>query len=340
VNDLVAFLPLMEALGNKYVNEGNSDYKNLVIFSHGFSENVLTQLAFNFSNPNTLNVLPMITPMAQFLNSQTHFLYDLSAFTGAKVFGLKDQVNGAVLGDLGRDMESFEAYRFRCTVVGTPDPTNVELRAEDLKTMARSAESQAEKILLDERIGKITNGIAKLTLFGASNGELKEKHDRAEDAVLAVRSAITYGALPGGGRIALDLVVKLARELEDGDPAKEVLVPSLLAIPNTLLSNAGYSSDEIGEIVGKLLEDTELVYDIENQRFGKAEELGLFDSSKAIEESVNNAVSIASVLGVLGGIVAFPRDEAFERSEARADSEFIKSTENPEQHVNEANLRP
>lgn len=339
VNDLIMFMPIMEGLGKKYVEEGNSDYKNLVIVSHGYSENVLTQLAFNFSNPNTLNVLPMITPMQQFLNSQTHFLHDLAAFTGAKVFGLKDQVGSASLSDLGRGMESFEAYRFRSTVIGNPDPINVEVRADDLKVMMRNAESQAEKILLEERLGKITNGIAKLTIFGGSNGELKEAHDRCEDAVCAVRSAITYGAVPGGCRMSIDMVLKLVSELPEGDPAREVLVPSLLALPKKLLDNAGYNNDEIEEIIGKLVKDADVVYDVENQKYGNAEELGLFDAAKAVSESLSNAVSIASVLGTMGGIVAHPRDDVFERSEARADAEFGRAVDSPDQFVNEANER-
>lgn len=339
VNDLVMFLPIMEGLGKKYVEEGNSDYKNLVIFSHGFSENVLTQLAFNFSNPNTLNVLPIITPMAQFLNSQTHFLHDLSAFTGAKVFGLKDQVSTATLNDLGRGMESFEAYRFRSTVIGDPDPVNVEVRAEDLKTMLKNAESQAEKVLLEERIGKITNGIAKLTIFGGSNGELKEAHDRCEDAVCAVRSAISYGAVPGGCRLAIDMAIKLMKELPENDPAREVLVPSLFALPNKLLDNAGYNEEEMETIITTLINDTNTVYDVENQNFGKAEDLGLFDAAKAVSESLSNAVSIAGILGTMGGIVAHPRDAEFERSEAKADSEFMRTVENPNQFENEANNR-
>lgn len=340
VNDLITFLPIMEGLGKKYVEEGNSDYKNLVIFAHGFSENVLTQLAFNFSNPNTLNVLPMITPMAQFLNSQTHFLHDLSAFTGAKVFGLKDQVNTATLADLGRSMEYFEAYRFRSTVVGEPDPVNVEVRAEDLKTMIKNAESQAEKIMLEERLGKITNGIAKLTIYGGSNGELKEAHDRCEDAVCAVRSTIGHGAVPGGCRLAINMALKLAEELPDGDPAKEVLFPSLLSLPTKLLDNAGRNSDEIQEIVARLVEDREVVYDVENEKFGKAEEVGLLDATKAVSESLSNAVSIACILGTMGGLVAYPRDPVFERSEARADSEFMRATDSPNQFVNEADERP
>lgn len=340
LNDLMAVGPLLEAVGKHYVEEGNSDFKNMVIVAHGFSDNVLTQLAFNFANPNTLNIFPMITPMAQFLNSQTHFLYDLAAFTGAKVFGLKDQVNNALLGDLGRGMTSFEAYRFRSTVIGDPDPMNVELRAEDLKTMMQSVESQAEKILLEERLGKITNGIAKLTIYGGSNGELKEAHDRCEDAVCAVRSAISHGAVPGGCRLSIDMAVKILKDLPEGHPAREVLAPSLFALPQKLLDNAGYSQDEIEETVAMLVTNEKLVYDVENQRFGKAEELGLFDAAKAVSESLSNAVSIASVLGTCGGLICHPRDDVFERSEAKADSEFMKATENPSQFVNEANERP
>lgn len=339
INDLVMFLPLLDSMGKKYVEEGSSDYKNLVIVAHGFSENVLTQLAFNFSNPNTMNVLPMITPMSQFLNSQLHFLNDLSAFTGSKVFGLKDQISTATLQDLGGGMDSYECYRFRSTVIGDPDPVNVEVRAADLTKMMANSESQAEKLWVQERLGKITNGIAKLTIFGGSNGELKEKVDRAEDGVCSVRSAITHGALPGGCRLSIDMASKLASELEVGDPAREVLMPSLLSLPQKLLDNAGYSQDEINEVLTKLYQNTELVYDVENQVYGKAEDLGLFDATKAVEESLSNAVSIANVLGTMGGIVAHPRDSVFERSEATADSEFMKVCDNPNQFVNEANER-
>ncbi len=339
LNDLVQILPLIEAMGQKYVN-GDADFKNLVIFAHGFSENVLTNLAYNFSNPNTINILPMATPRAQFLNAELHFLQDLAAFTGAKLFGLKDQISQATTDDLGKGMENFEAYRFRSTVVGDPDPINVEVRASDLKTMMENEAGEAEKKWLQERLGKITNGIAKLTISGGSNGELKEAHDRCEDAVCAVRSAISFGALPGGCRLSVDMALKLSEELEAGDPARDVLMPALMSLPMRLLDNAGYNAEEINAVIKKLVEDRDLVYDIENEKYGKAEELGLFDATKAVSESLNNAVSIANILGTCGGLVCHPRDAEFERSEARADSEFMRVSENPDQYVNEANERP
>lgn len=338
LNDIIQIAPLLDAIGQRYM-AGDSNYKNVVIFAHNFSEQVLVSLAYNFSDPNTICVVPMASPRAQFLHAELQFLQDLGAFTGAKIFGLKDQVSKATVEDLGRGMESFEAYRFRSTVIGDPDPVNVEVRAEEIKTMLKAEESIAERIWFQERLGKITNGIAKLTISGGSSGELKEAHDRCEDAVCAVRSAITYGALPGGCRLSIDMALKLSSELEEGDPAREVLMPALMSLPMRLLDNAGYNTEEVGEVIKKLVENPDLVYDIENEVFGKAEELGLFDATRAVSESLNSAVSIASILGTCGGIVCHPRDAEFERSEARADSEFSRITENPEAYVNEANER-
>lgn len=340
INDLIGFQPLLDGIGRKFVEEGNSDFKNVVIVAHGFSENVLTQLAFNMNDPNTMNVVPLVTPMHQFLNSQLHFLHDLAAFTGAKVFSMKDPVQNATINDLGVGSEAFECYRFRSTIIGNPDATLVEIRADELKTMMEGAESEADKIWIQERLGKITNGIAKLTIYGGSNGELKEAHDRCEDAVCAVRSAIRYGALPGGCRIAIDMALKLATELEAGDPARDVLMPSLLSLPNKLLDNAGYSPEDAQAVLRKLIDNPDEVYDIENQEYGKAESLGLFDATKAVEESLSNAVSIANILGTCGGIVCHPRDDHFERSEAKADAEFGRATTQADKYVNEANERP
>ena len=338
LGDIVTIQNITEQLGIKY-NEGDADYKNLVIFAHGFSDSVLTALAYNFADPNTINVVPMVTPKAMFINSQTHFLNDLAAFTGARVFGMKDRVAEATLNDLGSGMTQFEAYRFRSTVVGDPDPTNIELRAEELSNQKKFAESKAELMWLEERIGKLTSGIAKLTIFGGSNGELKEAHDRCEDAVCAVRAAISKGALPGGSRTLLDLFLYVKDAEDIQKHVKEVLLPSLLKPIDKLLENAGYNKDESIEIVNKLMSNPDLVYDIENQKFGSAYELGLFDSLSAVEESLKNAASIATVMGTLGGIVVYPRDNEFERSEAAADAEFQRIIDNPTAFTNEANDR-
>lgn len=339
INDLIQITDILNKIGEE-CSKGDQNFKNTVVVAHGFSDNVLTSLALNFVNNGTINIMPLKTPMRQFLNSQTAFLYDLAAFTGAKVFGLKDQLANATLNDLGSGMESFESYRFRSTVVGDPEPMNVEVRAEDLKKMIECSESKAEKIWLQERVALLTCGIAKFTIFAGSGADLKEKHDRVEDATMAMRSAIKHGCLPGGTRIAIDMAILLAQELPEGDPARDVLMESLLSLPKTLLDNAGYNLEEIDEVISKLIECPELVYDVENETYGDPTELGLFDATKAVEESLVNSVSIAGVLGTLGGIVVAPRDNEYERSEAKADSAYMAAVNNPGQFKNEANERP
>jgi len=336
LHDLIPIYPLLQALEDKIQTDpsNSKDYKNIILVANGFSETVVSTLAFNFEQSGTLRVVPIKAPMAQFMNAQTHFLTDLSAFTGAKVFGLKNQVSEATIEDLGFGMESFESTRFRSTLSGNPDPVNIEFRSDELRKQLKRAESLAEAGWLEERVAKITSGIAKLTIIGSSPSEIKERADRAEDAVCSIRSSITHGVLPGGGRIALDMALLIENELRDGDPAKEVLVKALLSIPNKLLDNAGYNDEEASEVRLRLMENPNQVYDIENQLFGTAEELGIFDACKAVSEALRNSVEIASVLGTLGGIVCHPRDAEFERKEASLDEEWRKVSQSPNGYQN------
>jgi chaperonin GroEL len=339
VNDLVQFQPVLSDVANEW-HSGQSEHKNVVFVAHGFSQDVLTQLAINFAHPGAINILPLSSPIMQMHNSQTDFLYDLAAFTGAKVFGLDNAPSAGTLEDLGHSMTHFECYRFRSTVVGEPDEVLIEERADQLETRIKNAESKIEKIILEERLGKITNGIAKLKVFAGSSGELKEKHDRAEDAVCAVRAAISDGALPGGGRILIDISLMLATKYSEDDIITNVIVPSLIEPVNRLLDNAGYLEEEAEEVLTNLMKDKKKVYDLENHVYGTANQLGLFDARRAVEQAITNAIGIASIMGTMAGIVVYPRDDQFEQQEAAADREFMNSVEHAKGLKNEANERP
>jgi chaperonin GroEL len=338
MDDLNGIAPLLNAIEVRVQQDQRllEDFKNIVLVANGFSETVLSTLAFSFEQANTLKIVPIRAPMAQFMNSQTHWLSDLAAFTGARVFGLKNQINEATLDDLGSGMDYFESTRFRSTISGSPDPVNIEFRAEELKKQLKRAESKAESGWLDERIAKITSGIAKLTVIGSSPADIKERADRCEDAVCSIRSSIVHGVLPGGGRIIFDLAMNISMNLEEGDPAREVLMPSLISVVNRLLENAGYSDEQAKDVLSNLYENPEQCYDIENQVFGNPEELGLYDASKAVSEAIRNSVEIAGVLGTLGGIICHPRDAEFERKEANLDEEWRKVSSNPDAYQNPA----
>lgn len=328
ITDLMTVEGILGKIHKQY-ESGDADFKNVVIVCHGFSEGVITSLGINFANPTTINVLPLVTPMTIIKNSRFDFLHDLSAFTGAKVFSVTEPLHTAEPHDLGTGMEKIEVYRFRSTVVGNPDQLNIEARSEVIKTQMENPESMAAKMLLQERLGKLTSGIAKIEVMGGSAGELKEAVDRVEDATMAVRASIKDGVLPGGCRTLVNLAM-IAHTIEpesklEESVYKQVIAPSLLTPINKLLDNAGYNEEEIQKIISRMFEDTELVYDIENQEFGTGLSLGVLDAEKAVEQALRNSVSIASVMGTMGGLVAFPRDHQLERAEALQEMDFLNN---------------
>lgn len=339
INDMMQVSPILSKIGEEYAN-GNSDFKNIIILAHGFSEQVLNSLAFNFVNPSTINVVPLMTPMNQLMNSQLEFLKDVSAFTGAKVFGMAQPLSQANPIDFGNGVEKIEISRFRSTIVGNPDPMNVEGRAADLNARLTQTESKIEKIIIEDTLGRLTCGIAQLKIYGASTGELKEKIDRAEDAVCAVRAAVNSGCLAGGCRTLINLSSELLSLKQDQEIIANVLVPSLLAPFFKLLDNAGYNEEEVSETLTRLTQDKNLVYDVENGVFGSAKELGVYDATMAVEQALKNAISIASVMGTLGGIITSPRDGMLERQEAIDQANFQRDLDHADQLTNEANLRP
>jgi chaperonin GroEL len=334
INDQVQYTDLLNTISKEWI-EGNSDYRNVVMVAHSFSDMILGSLAFNFANSGTINVVPLTTPISPIANSQLEFLKDLSAFTGAKIFDMNNSILDGQPCDFGTNMQKIEISRFRSTVVGDPDPVNIETRANELTGRSKQSESKLEQLLLEERTGKLTSGIARLKVYGASNAELKEKSDRVEDAVCAVRATISHGCVPGGCRVLIDAAQNLAK-----DPImQEILVPSLMYPFYKLLMNAGQNEEEISEILADMIAHPNLVYDVENCQFGDPKEMGVLDASLAVEQALKNAISIASVMGTLGGIVAYPRDSQMEIQFAKDEQNFQRNVDHAHEIKNEADER-
>src|SRR6266851_891037 len=252
--------------------------------------------------------------------------------------------DGFDLDHLGHNVESFEMLRTKSTIVGRCDEDLVLERAEDLKTQARSAESILDKAIIEERIGKLTGGIAKLIVVGSSAGEIREGKDRAEDAVRAVQGTVKHGCLPGGAWTLL----KLAQVLRDMvtnqgyDAVNEVILAGALEQPFfRLLENVGLTREEQSDVYGKVSHNAfwvksqnAIIYDALTGEYVNAVKAGLLDSTSAVLEAIRNSLSIASLLGTLGACVTFYRDQELEREEARATSDFLRNSS-----VNEADER-
>lgn len=309
---------------------------NVVVVATGFSESVLAQLAVNMGDAHSINVFPLLAPQSPIANSQQKFLEDVAAITGARVLDpLNAPLDRASVDDLGwgEGLRTFEAYRFRSTIIGNTNEEEIILRADQLKVQIETAESELDRILLQERLGRLTGGIARLKVIGASNGELKEKRDRAEDAVCAVRGAIKHGCLPGGGWMLLHLMAVLKGL---NDPIVDgVLIPALFEPVARLLLNCGFDEAESRTILEPVIVSAgcgdplamPVVYDALEGKHVNPFEGGILDSTPAVLEAIRNSISIASLLGTLGGTVVFKRDVELERQEARDTNAFLRDAD-------------
>jgi chaperonin GroEL len=336
ITEMQTIAHITEEVGRNWIADGTNPH-NLVICAIGFSETVLAYLGATFPLAGCINVFPLVVPHSPQTNGQLAFLQDLSAITGAKVLNpLSDPVESATLADLGPGVEAFECSRFRSTVIGHADEVLLECREAELAQQLLDPESELDAVLLRERKAKLTGGIAKLWVVGSSNGELKEKKDRAEDAVCAVRGAIRSGVLPGGGWTLLKLLSILPR-----DPVIDaVLRPAFLAPFERLVSNCGIVTSEdyqaiLQPILEGIRENKPVVYDFLNQEHVDAYGGGILDSTPAVLEAIRNSLSIAALLGTLGGTVVFKRDRDLERTEARASAQWHRDA-----NVSPADERP
>lgn len=365
ITDIQVMLGVLEKLQFAWLNRpGTSTHNpeapfinspNIVFLANGFSESVLGSLALNMPDATSINLLPLLTPKSAILNGEVHFLEDVSAITGATVFNyLSKPLDSFELNDLGRvevtnkdgtkSPGEFEMFRFRSTIIGINDEDEIVDRSETLEGMVKSAISEYDARVLKERLSSLVGGIAKLTVVGSSNGELRERKDRADDAVRAVQGTIRKGAFPGGGWGLLGAIA-LIKDKNDDPVINEVLVPSLLEPVIKLFANCGVLQEELVSYLEymnkKIVEDgleikKATVYDLSSTPYLPVNALdnGILDSAPALLEAIRNSISIASLLGTLGGIVVFERDKSLEREEAMANEDFVRNA-----NINPANER-
>lgn len=314
VMDMAGLGRLFQLLEQEYL-QNNKTSTNFVVFAHGFNQTVLAQLA-KVQNDSTFKIIPCLTPMDALANSRFDFLKDMAAFTGGKIFNsINYPLSAGVPSDLGQAGTVFEMTRFKAIVHGSGNEPTIIQRAHQLQVRKDSpATSKFEKSILEERIGRLTGGIAKLTIKDVSESQIRETKDRADDAICAIRGASRFGVLPGGGRILLNLSLMCAQN--PSEVVQKVLGPAFTRPLLLLLENSGLSDSERKQILADLVSNESVVYNTLTKKMGDAFELKLLDSVPAVMESLRSAISIASLLGTLGGICVFERDDEYERQQS------------------------
>lgn len=307
INDLKVTAYIQDAI------EGTEMYGSpLIIMAHDFADSVMDKLAMNIKGGITL--CPVKTPRSGLPNSRSIFLEDMAAYSGGKV------IDPSTLDEM--DETSFGQFSFaKCNmyetfIIANSDPNDIENRLTELKAIEDSCFSDMDKMHVRANIAKLTGGISTVYVGGVSDLKVRERKARVEDAVEAVRSAIAEGSIAGGCKIHIELIDLISKH-PDKKPSWEIMVQALKDPFKLLLENCGESFDAIFPLI-----KGNNVFDANQHKLVNPYEAGIIEPAKVARVSIGNALSVASLLITLGGIVCVPRDSGLENQLAMSKQAF------------------
>ena len=300
--------------------------KPIIIFAHGFSDIVLDKFAKN--SKGGYMIVPVKTPLGGVANSRSMFLYDMAAYTGASVVdpgNLDHRISEEDLEETFGGFINAKVNMFETFVTSEVNHENIEARIAELKSIMLVAPSDRERMFAKAAISKLTGGVSTIWVGGGSELEAREKKARVEDAVEAVRSALAEGIIPGGCGVHLvlsDIIARHERHVQSWD----IMIKALKAPFEMLLSNCGEDFTDIWNalqphIVG-LQAPPKFIFDANAHRIVDPEVAGIIEPAKVCRVSLGNALSVASLLITLGGIVVVPRDFGLESQLALSKQAF------------------
>lgn len=195
---------------------------------------------------------------------------------------------------------------------GAGDKKGIEERCEQIRSAIELSTSDYDREKLQERLAKLSGGVAVLKIGGASEAEVGEKKDRVTDALNSTKAAVEEGILPGGG-VALLYASKELDKLPTANFDQKIgvqIIQNALKTPvYTIASNAGV---EGAVIVGKLLEqdNSDLGYDAAKGEYVDMVKAGIIDPLKVIRTALVDAASVSSLMTTTEAVVTeLPKDE-------------------------------
>lgn len=183
-------------------------------------------------------------------------------------------------------------------VDGNGDKKNIEDRVLQIKSQIAETTSDYDKEKLQERLAKLSGGVAVLKVGGATEVEVKERKDRVEDALAATRAAVEEGVVAGGGVTLLHVsqtLTKLKVENKDQQAGIEIVIEALKDPLKQIIENAGENG---GVVVGKLLEhkDKNYGFNAQDMQYVDMIKAGIIDPAKVVRTALQDAASVASLI--------------------------------------------
>jgi len=273
--------------------------KNLVIIADEIEGEALATLVVNKLR-GTFNVLAIKAP--GFGDRRKELLEDIAILTGGMVISEDTgrKFDSVTIEDCGKADKVWADKENARIIGGKGDPAKLKARIAQVKKTIETTTSDFDKEKLQERLAKLSGGVAVINVGAATEIEMKEKKERVIDAVAATKAALEEGIVPGGGVTLLRVrksLAKLAKglKIEDEKVGVNILSEALTEPIKKIVENAGEDSNVV---LGKVEKATQEDYgfNVMTMEYGSMIKAGIIDPAKVTRTAVQNAVSVAMMV--------------------------------------------